>query len=174
MLKKETWIDLLCIVGLIIFSRLLPHWPNMTALGAAAILGPRWFKNNPFILLAPLLALLISDLLIGLHETMIFTYSAIFLISWISGSASKKSVEGVRGTLGWAFFSSAIFFLITNFGVWLTLEMYPKTPAGLLLSYWSGLPFWGNDFVGTLTYLGVAQWARRWWLTEKPLNSISI
>ncbi len=51
--------------------------------------------------------------------------------------------------------SSACFFIITNFGAWLTLEMYEKNLAGLLQSYILAVPFFHNTLISTLLYLAV-------------------
>ena len=49
--------------------------------------------------------------------------------------------------------SSFSFFIITNFGAWLTLEMYEKTLAGLLNSYVLAIPFFHNTLISTFLYL---------------------
>ena len=51
--------------------------------------------------------------------------------------------------------SSICFFLITNFGAWLTLEMYEKNLAGLFQSYVLAIPFFHNTLISTLLYLVV-------------------
>jgi hypothetical protein len=48
--------------------------------------------------------------------------------------------------------SSISFFLVSNFAVWACFTMYPKTFAGLMTSYAMGVPFFRNDFVGTLLF----------------------
>jgi hypothetical protein len=49
--------------------------------------------------------------------------------------------------------SSICFFLITNFGAWLTLEMYEKNLAGLISSYTLAIPFFHNTLISTILYL---------------------
>ena len=49
--------------------------------------------------------------------------------------------------------SSFGFFIITNFGAWLTLEMYEKNLTGLLQSYVLAIPFFHNTLISTLLYL---------------------
>lgn len=58
--------------------------------------------------------------------------------------------------------SSVLFFLISNFVVWLTASetmppanQYPKTLAGLLECYLLALPFFGGTFLGNLYYTGL-------------------
>lgn len=50
---------------------------------------------------------------------------------------------------------SLVFFLLTNFGSFLTDPMYPKTAAGLMSAYAMGLPFLGNTIAGDLVFSGV-------------------
>ena len=46
-----------------------------------------------------------------------------------------------------------IFFVVTNFGSWLTHEMYEKNFSGLAQSYFMGIPFFHNTLISTLIYL---------------------
>jgi hypothetical protein len=155
--------DLIWIVGLVVISRLIPHWPNVTALGAAAILVPQWFRHNSWGLFIPIIALLISDAMLGFHSTMLFTYSALFLISafsWLNPSDRSKPIKQI---FAWAMVASVSFYLITNFGEWFVGQMYPRTLSGLLQCYWMGLPFLGFETLGTVFYLGVALVVRAIW-----------
>jgi hypothetical protein len=50
---------------------------------------------------------------------------------------------------------STLFFVFTNFGVWLGSSMYPQTWAGLVECYVAGIPFYKNTLAGTLFYSAV-------------------
>jgi hypothetical protein len=152
-MKLEEILDSILIAILISLSRLLPHWPNVTAIGASAILLPKYFKKNNLVLILPLITLLITDTIIGWHTTMLFTYSSILLISSISYFTKINIFKS-------SFISSTLFFIITNFGVWI-MGMYSRDMSGLMLSYTLGLPFYLNDFLGTLTYIGLITCVRR-------------
>lgn len=151
--------DVVWVIGLLVVSRLIPHWPNVTALGAAAILAPRWLSHSKLSLVVPLMALLVSDWIIGFHPTMEFTYSAIFLVSLLSWR-SKSDEQAPENIVKWGLGSSFIFFIITNFGSWLMLDMYQKNIFGLILSYWNGIPFFFYDFLGTVFYMYLALYLR--------------
>ncbi len=58
------------------------------------------------------------------------------------------------------------FYLITNFGVWLMGNYYPKNAAGLLESYIAGLPFLQNAILGDLFFSGV-MFGAVWLLFDK-------
>lgn len=49
--------------------------------------------------------------------------------------------------------STTFFYLWTNFGVWFLGTMYPKTSAGLLMSYINALPFLRMQAISTLFFV---------------------
>ena len=133
------------------FSRLLPHPPNFTPIIAMGLLGGVHFKNRQFAVIFPLLAMFISDLVLGFHGTLIWVYSSIVIISLCSSLLKPKMLH-----LGGASLASSIFFfIVTNFGVWMSNSFYPKTLAGLGTCYVAGIPFFQNAVAGDLIYVGV-------------------
>ncbi len=48
--------------------------------------------------------------------------------------------------------SSTLFFLVTNFGVWLQGGLYPLTVAGLVDCYVMAIPFFKTTVAGDLVY----------------------
>jgi hypothetical protein len=48
--------------------------------------------------------------------------------------------------------SSALFYAVTNFGVWLTLGTYPHSVAGFLACYVAAIPYFRNTLAGDLFY----------------------
>ena len=55
-------------------------------------------------------------------------------------------------SVGNIFLSSTVFFLISNFGVWLL--GYPHTLEGLITCYTLAIPFFGNTLIGDLMFTG--------------------
>ena len=56
------------IIALILFasfSRIIPHMPNFTPIGAMALFGGAYLKNKSHAFLIPVLSLWISDLVIN-------------------------------------------------------------------------------------------------------------
>ncbi len=153
--------EVLGVIGLLIFSRIIPHWPNFTALGATAILAPLWLSHSRLSLIVPVLALFISDLVIGFYPAMALTYIPVFLVSVLSWRSKKKNLSGGFDLLKWGVGSSFVFFLFSNLGSWLVLDIYQKNLSGLILSYWNGIPFMFNDFLGTIVYLTAALYLRK-------------
>jgi hypothetical protein len=142
------------IIVIAALSRLLPHPMNFVPITAIALVGGMYFdKKYAFVI--PLLAMLLSDTLIGFHATIPFVYGGMVLSTligiWIQARKSWKTVLG--GTLA----SSVIFFIVTNFGVWLTGGgwYYPKTVAGLIECFTLAIPFFRNSLAGDILYTGV-------------------
>jgi hypothetical protein len=66
-----------------------------------------------------------------------------------------KKALNVKNIIVSALLASIVFFLITNFGVWVMYDFYPKNFAGLIDSYLAAIPFMRNDILGNLFYSGV-------------------
>ena len=139
--KRE--ILILTFVLLAVLVRLIPHPPNFTPIIALALFGSTTFKNKSIGLSLPLLAMIISDLYLGFYSISLWLYGSFFLISILGTYWKKIKVTNV-------FISSLIFFIITNFGVW--LGGYPKTIEGFLLCYTMAIPFFINSILGDLFF----------------------
>jgi hypothetical protein len=144
------FITLVAIVFGVALFRYLPHPPNVSPIAAMALFGGATFSDRRAAFLLPFLALFVGDLFIGLHVTMPFVYFA-FGLTVLAGFALRgRSRPGhiALAVLG----SSLIFFLLTNFGVWMTSALYPKSAAGLLQAYVEGIPFFQNTLLGNAAF----------------------
>lgn len=143
-----------CLIAVAIFSRLIPHPWNMTAVVAATLFaGARLSKTMAFVISFG--SLFLSDLVLGLHSTMFFTYGALALIAILSAQFLKSKKDEILPTLGTAFLSSAVFFVVSNLGVWLVDGMYPMTAAGLGTCFVMAVPFYKTQIVGDILFSGV-------------------
>ena len=129
-------------------TRLIDHPFNFTAIGAMALFGGASFTDRRVAILLPMLTMLVTDLILGFHDTMIYVYPSIVLISVLGIYISNRRSFGtiLVGTLA----SSFLFFMITNFGVWAAGGLYPMNFSGLMQSYVSGLAFYDHSFFGNL------------------------
>ena len=142
----------ICLILILSFSRLIPHPWNFTPVLAMGIFSGFYFKNfilSSFIVIS---SMFIGDLYLGFHSTMFFTYISLIIAVALGLFVNKFKFTEVLFT-GLA--SSVCFFAITNFGAWLTLEMYEKNLTGLLQSYVLAIPFFHNTLISTLLYLVV-------------------
>ena len=141
--------SLLFFVGLLILSRLIPHPPNFTPLIAGAVFLPFMLKDKTLIIGLPLLCLFISDLIIGFHNVMLWTYGSFLIIGLMVIIFSKLNLKSL---LGLSIAGPSFFYLITNFGVWVSSSTYAKDIYGLLECYALALPFYGNSLSSTLLF----------------------
>jgi hypothetical protein len=111
------------------------------------------FMTVAGIFIVPFVALFVSDLILGLHNTMIFVYAG-FALTVAIGFLLKDRAT-VTNTAFAAVASSVLFFLLTNFGVWMTSAIYAKSAEGLMQAYVAGIPFFQNSLLGNLIYTAV-------------------
>ena len=136
------------IILLAVVARLVPHAPNFSPIGGLALFSGANFKNK-FSFLIPILAMLISDIFLGFHKTIPYVYVSFIIIALIGGLIKNNKWQSI---LKASLISSVLFFLITNFGVWVTGTMYQKNLAGLMQSYVFGIPFFRNTLISDLFY----------------------
>jgi hypothetical protein len=151
-LTPKFWILTLMIFAAA-FVRLIPHPPNFAPISAMALFGGAYFSKKWAAFLVPITAMFITDLIIGFHETMWAVYLSFALIVVIGMSMMKEK------KVGNIFFASVIssvsFFVITNFGLWLSTSYYTKTGAGLAACYTAAIPFFHQTLLSDLFFVGV-------------------
>ena len=131
--------------------RLVPHPPNFTPIGAMALFSGAYLGRRWLAFAAPLGALVLSDLVLGFfYRGQATVYASVALIVMI-GIAALQRRSAIRVGLA-ALASSILFFLITNFGMWLFSGFYPRTLAGLEACYIAAIPFFQNTVAGDLFY----------------------
>ena len=135
------------------FTRLIPHYPNFTAVGAIALFGGTYLPNKKLAFIVPFVAMLLTDLIIGFHPTMWAVYLSFGLIVLIGIQISKN--KKVTNILFATISSSLLFFIITNFAQWLSDPFYAKTSAGLVQCFTMAIPFFGYTALGDLFYVGI-------------------
>jgi hypothetical protein len=133
--------------------RLVPHPPNFSPIDAMALFSGAYLGRRALAFVAPLGALLLSDLVLGFYHGMATVYFSVALVVMI-GMTSLKRVSALR-VGGAAILSSVLFFGITNFGMWLFSGFYPRTLAGLETCFVAAIPFFQNTVAGDLFYAAV-------------------
>jgi hypothetical protein len=148
-------------------TRLLPHPPNFSPVEAVALFGGAYFASRWLAIAVPLIAMLLSDLALGLVNGGIYLdyfVSAHFLaiygciaLSTVLGFGLRGKVSGAR-VAGYGLVGSVLFFLLTNFAVWATAQPlggHTACSIGLGSCYVAGLPFFQWTLLGTLFYSGL-------------------
>ena len=123
----------------ILASRFLPHPPNFTPVIAIFML------SGGLSLLPLLITYMITDAVIGFHSYMLWVYASLFAIAYFQ-----------RG----AVFSSTLFFVVTNFAVWIG-GWYGYTLEGLLTCYIMAIPFFVNMLISTLIFAEMFKYVQK-------------
>ena len=147
---------LFVIVGVAL--RFLPHPFHFTPVGASLLFfGAHRPKREMW---APVALLVVSDLLLNrfvynipLHQDQIVVWA------WYAGAIAigmlmRNRISAPR-VAGASLAASISFYLVSNFAVWATYEMYPRTWQGLLACYSAAVPFFRNTVVGDLVFSAV-------------------
>ena len=138
-----------CLLILGILSRLVFHVDNFTPVIALALFGGVYLSKKQAILL-PLILFTVTDIILGFHKTMFFTWGSVALIVAIGFLVRRN--KKFSTVLGGGLVSAVLFFIITNFGVWLVTGMYPLTMAGLSECYTVAIPYFRSSLLSTLIY----------------------
>lgn len=168
--KSRFWAAL-SLVAVAAAARLIPHPANATPVVAMALFSGAIFTRKSWSILIPLVAMFISDLALGLHDQIVSVYGSIVLVAFIGFALSSKRSAG--RVVGASLLGSIVFFFVTNFTVWLSGSMYPRTLAGLTECYTLALPFFRNGLLADLVFSGVlfGAWAFVTGAQTSELNS---
>jgi hypothetical protein len=157
------FITLISLVILAAFSRLIPHMPNFSPLGAVALFSAAYFSKKWQALFIPIAAVWLSDLVINnviyaeynptftfFTEGFYWTYGSYILIALVGMQLFKKVTPS--RVLGGALASTLIFFFVSNLGCYFFDPLYSSDFAGLVNCYIAGIPFVKATFLGDLFY----------------------
>ncbi|MEP7204608.1 MAG: DUF6580 family putative transport protein [Candidatus Saccharibacteria bacterium] len=181
--------NLLIITGLVLLAtswRIINHSyglaPNLelvTVISVMAALTIGWQAA----VIAPLATMALSDAVIGTSPIILVTWSCFGLIGSLAMLLRRFSRQPGRqliASVGFAFMSSTLFYLVTNFGVWLFdfNLYYPGTLAGLGSCLAMGIPFYRTMLIGNLlivpTAVGLWQLARLYLASRHKASMRSI
>lgn len=164
MKSKATVFTVLVLVAAL--SRLFPHYPNFTAMGALAFYTAFSGKKVGQSLALMAGTMMVTDLILNnmvyptgefvfMYTGSIFTYLGFAAYS-ITGYYSKSRKTAALGLI----LGSLAFFAISNFGVWVSaLSPYPKTETGLLAAYTAAIPFYAPELLSSLLFSALAGFA---------------
>lgn len=139
----------LIIIGILL--RFVPHAPNFTPVAAIALFSGAYL-NKKYALLVPLTLMILSDLFVGFHNVILFTWGGFMLTTflgfWIKRHKNAFAIASI------SVFSSILFFIVSNFGVWI-MGWYPRNLTGLIDCYIMALPFLRDFTIATLSYTAI-------------------
>ena len=147
-LKKEIFpISLILILA---FARLIPHPPNFTPIIAVAIMSSYFFRNILLSCTVIIISMLLADIFIGFYKNIFFVYLSLLLITYIFSHINRKIK--LKNLFIFGLLGSIIFFILSNFGVWILSEMYEKNLNGLINCYLLAVPFFVNTLLSTIIF----------------------
>lgn len=147
-----------------------PH--NFSPIAAMGLFGAAVFSRRWLALALPFAALFISDLVINnvLYSqyydgfawfTSVWIYAAFAGVMAI-GHLTLRNNTAPERVIAASVAGSLLFFVVTNFSVWLESGMYPQTGGGLAACFTAGLPFLQNTVLGDLLFSGALFGAYAW------------
>lgn len=140
--------------------------PNVSPVAAIALLGGAYFSNKTWAFVATFGVMLLSDAILGFHDTMWAVYLSFALIIGIGFLVGRN--RSPQAIMAGSLTGSILFFLITNFAVWLGSGYYPQTVTGLLTSYTMAIPFFHYTLLGDLFFNAVLFGAVSWLTSRFP------
>lgn len=163
-------------------SRLVPHPPNFSPLGAMALFGAATLSSRWLAVAAPFLALYLSDLVLNnvvyaeYQETFTWAVSAATYLGFLAViglgflALRGKGFNAAR-IAGVTIVGSVLFYAITNFFAWYIdpFSVYADGPMGLVASYVAALPFLGNSLLGDCFFSFVLFGGYSWYTSRKQV-----
>ncbi len=163
---KNNRLSIIIAVGLIMMAGVARivnhemHLYNFAPVCALGLFAGAVIKDKRIALLLPILAQLMGDVYISLFTQwqgfygieQVCVYASLLLVTLMgAGMGQPKALKVLGFTLGGAL----VFFLLSNFGVWLSMEFgkvdlyhYGKGFSGLVNTYAAAIPFFKNTLIG--------------------------
>lgn len=174
---KNKQLHILIAIGLIVMAgaaRIINnqmHLYNLAPVGALGLFAGAVIKDKRLAILLPLLAQLLGDAYFALFtnvqgfyaiEQQGFVYLGLLAVTCLGMTMGQPKALKV---LGYAVAGSMVFFILSNFGIWVSLEMgkpdlfgYGTGWNGLVTTYVKAIPFYKNtlasDLVGAVVLFG--------------------
>ena len=142
--KINNKILVLIIIFLLVILRLIPHPPNFSPIIAVSVFAGIKFKNQFFAYMVPIFAVFISDFFLGFHSGMFVVYATLLFVAVLARNFNKIHTSSI--------FSSCLFFLTTNFQVWIMSAYYSKDILGFVECFYLAIPFFGMTLLSTFFF----------------------
>ena len=141
----KNFIVFISCVGIVLLFRIIPHPPNFTPVIALSLYLPFIFGiwSIPFCILG----FAITDYFIGFHSLMFWTWGALAFTGYTSKFCNK-----IYSRIVLSFIGAITFFVISNFGVWISGTLYEISVQGLLNCYIMAIPFFTNTLLSTIFF----------------------
>ena len=163
-LKTETLRTLTAFVLLVLIGVagrfLFLDLPNFTATAGVAVFAGFYFAKRSWAILAPLSVMIISNLWLDAYTSwgeLIVVYAAmvfpVFLSRSLRSSHAARNRMSLVGVGTCAIVPSIVFFVSTNFAVWLFNGYYTSDMSGLATCYLNAVPFYRFTLAGDAVFV---------------------
>ncbi len=157
-------------------TRLIPHVPNFTAMESLSLFAGAYLGWKALAILAPVITWYFSDLIINNTVSRVWypdvegivwyadymptVYISALIMIFAGSKILKKWTPGklAISALG----ATVLFFIVSNFGTWMSGTLYPKTGAGLIACFTAALPFLKTSLFSTLAFTAVLFGGYEW------------
>ena len=148
-MKNDLMIPII-MMTLLIISRMISDIPNFTATIALIMFTSYLIRDKFQSVLVILVSQIISDLYIGIYSSMFFVYGAYIIIALLTPMIMNKL--SFKSILISSLIAPTIFYVISNFGVWIIGHGYPLTLDGLIACYVAAIPFFDETLLSTVIF----------------------
>lgn len=166
-MKSKTlfYLIITSIIVFSVFARFIPHFPNFAPMGALVLFAIAFYKRSAWAVGVSALVWWVSDFylnnfvyhlsdgLVFFTQFQFFTLLSIVAIV-VLGKLLFNNITIAKVLTG-SITASLIFFIISNFGVWLEGTMYPMTFNGIITCYKMAIPFYKATFVSDMVFTTV-------------------
>ena len=141
-------------------SRLIPHPPNLTAIGAVGLFLGAYSRKKNMLFIVPLITMFISDLCLFYLQGKAFPGAIIYLclLAYIPiGSTIIKKIQ-IKSVIIGSLFGATFFYIVSNFSVWVSsggIHPYTYNIVGLINCYTAAIPFYMNSIVGNFLWCSI-------------------
>ena len=166
------------IIALAIAARFIPGAANFSPVYAGLLFGGVYLKRRDSIWF-PILLLAGSDLLVNslLYQ---MSFQSMQILNWLGFAAIvmvgwwlQKRITA-RNVLMASVAGPSVFFLISNFAVWIGGGMYPPTFGGLAACYAAAIPFYGNSLISGVLFSGILFGAYEYYLRRAHHREMAV
>jgi len=155
-------VGLILMVGIARIVNHEMHLYNFAPIGALGLFCGAVIKDKRIAFSLAIFAQLLGDIYISLFTQwqgfygieQVFVYAALLLVALLGSQMGQPRSWKV---LGYTLAGSTIFFIVSNFGVWLSIEFgkvdlfhYGRGFQGLVNTYVNAIPFFKNTLAGDL------------------------
>lgn len=164
MQRRKAFILFTLIVLVAALTRLLPLPENFSPIAAVCLFGAAHFAHRWQAIAIALAAVMFSDIALNniihaeymdgftvLYDGWMWQY-AMYIITVVFGAWLFKNHITATRTLVGVLGASLLFFIGSNFGVWMSGTMYPMDLGGLVSCYAAGIPFLKGTVAGNLFF----------------------